>query len=117
MRCCSWQDFNAVIIKITGGSNGVQLAAGTSEVATDNPCHKKPCQNIAKAIDDSCTPVGSSDFTCKCQASFTWDDSTNSCKGKFPAKSTAQNYVFIRDTCVSAFLLWYFVCVCRQVVL
>jgi hypothetical protein len=46
---------------------------------SDNPCDKNPCQNIARAMVDTCQPVGHSDFECRCQPPFTWDDDSNSC--------------------------------------
>ena len=44
----------------------------------DNPCEKNPCQNIAKAVVNSCHAIGTADFECMCQNSK-WDDDTNSC--------------------------------------
>jgi hypothetical protein len=45
-----------------------------------DPCHKNPCQNIARTVTESCKSVKDySDFECACQMHFVWDDETNSC--------------------------------------
>jgi hypothetical protein len=48
-----------------------------------DPCDKRPCTHIARAIADSCQGVNTDDFTCRCEATFLWNDATNSC-GKTP---------------------------------
>ena len=44
-----------------------------------DPCMKNPCQNIARAFEDSCVAIGETDFLCDCQTSYVWDNDTNSC--------------------------------------
>lgn len=58
-----------------------QLTVNVVDDLTENDdmCQKDPCQNIARAMINTCIPVGDSDFKCSCQAAFTWDDDSNSC--------------------------------------
>lgn len=43
-------------------------------------CSKDPCDNIARALVNTCNAVGDADFTCQCQSGYSWDDDSNSCK-------------------------------------
>ena len=46
---------------------------------SDDPCYKNPCKNIARAVVDSCMRLDNTDFVCKCQQHFIWDDDNNDC--------------------------------------
>lgn len=59
------------------------LAVGLASVgcgSTDHPCDNDPCVSIAHANAGSCAAVGTTDFTCMCQANFNWDAATNTCE-------------------------------------
>ena len=49
------------------------------ELHVPDICQKDPCQNIARALVGTCSPLGDSDFVCLCQATNKWDDESNSC--------------------------------------
>ena len=64
------------------------LLTGQDCLAQSDPCNPDPCQVIPNAVADTCTPVGggsctpATDFSCSCDAGYTWDGATNTCEGR-----------------------------------
>jgi len=51
-----------------------------------SPCDPDPCEYILNAVPDSCEADGADDFTCHCDAEYTWQGATNAC---IPGSSSA----------------------------
>jgi len=63
----------------------LMLLMGQDCVAQSDPCNPDPCQTIPKAVPETCTSVAgvcapANDFTCDCEAGFTWQYANYTCE-------------------------------------
>jgi hypothetical protein len=49
-----------------------------------DPCDPDPCEVIENATPGTCTPVGTTGFTCECEPGYAWQEATNTCEEPAP---------------------------------
>lgn len=78
----------------------MSCASGVMKTSEAGICYKDPCQNIARAVVGSCQSIGDTDFTCRCQQNYAWNDDSNSCDIHADRDVTgSRNLICEKDPC------------------